>query len=189
MGLFNKRPPEEHVWLSDGDLRTSNFALVHLTRRLDASYLALLDSDVAELHRWPSELFRFAKRTLGANDRIRSSYTRHVGVLVPIDDPTYVVGFISVEKAHPDIPGPYFIDVHLQAEYRRTGIMSELLPDVIAHLRERDLGEVIIATSNDNAAMAGLCKRLRLNYKKADHEYRNGVVEQARLHRIIKETS
>jgi RimJ/RimL family protein N-acetyltransferase len=187
MGLFKKRPPEDHTWLSnDNPVSTDRVIVVPLSRNLDAAYIALIDGDFTETHRWPPELLRFVKRSLGANDRIRSSYTRHVAVVVPADTPEQVIGAVSVERAHPDIPGPHFLRVHLLAEQRRTGITTALLPEVITRLKRADLKDVVIATSKDNAAMNGVCKKLNLSYKNVDHEYPDGQTEKTRYYRVIR---
>ena len=187
MAFFKKRPPEEHTWLSDEDpVESERFQAVPLSRSLDAGYFAILDGDFAEIHPWPPDLFRFVKRSIGANDRIRSLYTRHVAAVVPTDEPNKVIGLIAVEKAHPDIPGTHYIHLHVLPDQRRTGIMSELLPKLFARLKRADFEDVVIPSNKDNAAMNGLAKKLSLNHKNVEHEYPDGESEKTRYYRVIK---
>ena len=186
MGFWNKRPPQDHAWLAEGEtIAVGDVVAVPLTRNLDRSYFELLDTDVAEIHHWAPEELRFIKRTVGANDRIRSSHTRNLAVLVPVDSPDEVIGFVSVAKAHPDIPGEHFIGVHLLPDYRRQGIMSELLPLVFSRLTGDEFDDVVIATSKDNAAMNGLAKKLRLKHKNVEHTYPDGSTEKVKYYRVI----
>ena len=105
--------------------------------------------------------------------------------MVLADSPEKVIGFVSVAKEHPDIPGEHFIGVHLLAEYRRQGIMSELLPLVFSRLTNDEFDDVVIATSKDNAAMNGLAKKLRLKHTNVDHTHPDGSREKAKYYRVV----
>ena len=63
--------------------------------------------------------------------------------------------------------------------------MSELLPLVFSRLTGDEFDDVVIATSKENAAMNGLCKKLRLKHKNVDHTHADGSEEKAKYYRVV----
>lgn len=158
-----------HDWLGPKPLATARLRIGPVTSDTIAGYARLHDGEFARLHRHSPSQMLHLHRWLDPHHGRPVEVVKTAAVLTPLDDPTRVIGFVSLaeSEALPGSGGARVLGLHVERVSRGNGYMSEALAEIVRHLVAEGFRNVWLVTSPDNEAMIAMCTRL--GFRLHDH--------------------